>query len=77
MTRLPASATVPSNTVPFPLSVRALRHPPLVVEGVEHEVALFHRLTTYPACVNREYADYPDILARTKCISNPWGWFGR
>ncbi len=26
-------------------------HPPLVVVGVEHEVALFHRLTTYPACV--------------------------
>jgi hypothetical protein len=25
--------------------------PPLVVVGVEHEVALFHRLTTYPACV--------------------------
>jgi Bacterial archaeo-eukaryotic release factor family 7 len=24
-------------------------HPPLVVVGVEHEVALFHRLTTYPA----------------------------
>jgi hypothetical protein len=27
------------------------KHPPLVVVGVEHEVALFHRLTTYPACV--------------------------
>ena len=26
-------------------------HPPLVVVGVEQEVALFHRLTTYPACV--------------------------
>ena len=26
-------------------------YPPLVVVGVEHEVALFHRLTTYPACV--------------------------
>jgi hypothetical protein len=26
-------------------------YPPLVVAGVEHEVALFHRLTTYPACV--------------------------
>src|SRR5579871_286558 len=26
-------------------------HPPLVVVGVEHEVALFHRLTTYPECV--------------------------
>ena len=26
-------------------------HPPLVVVGVEHEVALFHGLTTYPACV--------------------------
>ena len=26
-------------------------HPPLVVTGVEHEVAHFHRLTTYPACV--------------------------
>ena len=26
-------------------------HPPLVVVGVEHEVAQFHRLTTYPACV--------------------------
>ena len=26
-------------------------HPPLVVVGVEHEVALFHRLTTYPSCV--------------------------
>ena len=25
--------------------------PPLVVVGVEHEVALFHRLTTYPSCV--------------------------
>lgn len=26
-------------------------HPPLVVVGIEREVALFHRLTTYPACV--------------------------
>jgi hypothetical protein len=26
-------------------------HPPLVVVGVEHEVALFLRLTTYPECV--------------------------
>jgi hypothetical protein len=26
-------------------------HPPLVVVGVEHELALFHRLTTYPECV--------------------------
>jgi hypothetical protein len=26
-------------------------HPPLVLVGVEHEVALFQRLTTYPACV--------------------------
>jgi len=66
MTRLPASATVPSNTVPFPLSVRALRHPPLVVEGVEHEVALFHRLTTYPACVEPGIRGLPGHLGQNE-----------
>ncbi len=38
------------------------RHPPLVVVGVEHEVALFHRLTTYPACVEPGIRGLPGHL---------------
>ncbi len=40
------------------------KHPPLVVVGVEHEVALFHRLTTYPACVEPGIRGLPDRLGR-------------
>jgi hypothetical protein len=40
-------------------------HPPLVVVGVEHEVALFHRLTTYPACVEQGIRGLPGHLAST------------
>src|ERR1700733_13389860 len=36
--------------------------PPLVVAGVEHEVALFHRLTTYPACVEPGIRGLPGHL---------------
>jgi hypothetical protein len=35
---------------------------PLVVVGVEHEVALFHRLTTYPACVEPGIGGLPGHL---------------
>lgn len=35
-------------------------HPPLVVVGVEHEVAMFYRLTTYPACVKPGLHGLPD-----------------
>jgi len=38
------------------------QHPPLVVAGVEHEVALFHRLTTYPACVEPGIRGLPGHL---------------
>jgi hypothetical protein len=37
-------------------------HPPLVVAGTEHEVALFYRLTTYPACVKPGIHGLPDRL---------------
>ena len=37
-------------------------HPPLVVVGVEHEVAMFYRLTTYPACVKPGIHGVPDRL---------------
>ena len=37
-------------------------HPPLVVVGVEHEVALFHSLTTYPACVEPGIRGLPGHL---------------
>ncbi len=37
-------------------------YPPLVVVGVEHEVALFHRLTTYPACVEPGIHGLPERL---------------
>ncbi|HLJ13388.1 MAG TPA: hypothetical protein VKV15_02745 [Bryobacteraceae bacterium] len=37
-------------------------HPPLVVVGVEHEVALFHRLTTYPAYVEPGIRGLPGRL---------------
>jgi hypothetical protein len=39
-------------------------HPPLVVVGVEHEVALFHRLTTYPACVEPGIRGLPGHLGQ-------------
>ena len=39
-------------------------HPPLVVVGVEHEVALFHRLTTYPACVEPGIRGLPGRLGQ-------------
>jgi hypothetical protein len=37
-------------------------HPPLVVVGTEHEVALFHRVTTYPACVEPGIRGLPSRL---------------
>jgi hypothetical protein len=37
-------------------------YPPLVVVGVEHEVALFLRLTTYPACVEPGIRGLPGHL---------------
>src|SRR5580700_6930083 len=39
-------------------------HPPLVVVGVEHEVALFLRLTTYPACVEPGIRGLPAHLGQ-------------
>jgi len=41
-------------------------HPPLVVVGVEHEVALFHRLTTYPACVEPGIRGLPGHLSQNE-----------
>lgn len=41
-------------------------HPPLVVVGVEHEVALFHRLTTYPACVEPGIRGLPGHLSENE-----------
>jgi hypothetical protein len=41
-------------------------HPPLVVVGVEHEVALFHRLTTYPACVEPGIRGLPGHLGQSE-----------
>ena len=41
-------------------------HPPLVVVGVEHEVALFHRLTTYPACVEPGIRGLPGHLGENE-----------
>jgi hypothetical protein len=40
--------------------------PPLVVVGVEHEVALFHRLTTYPACVKPGIRGLPGHLGQNE-----------
>jgi hypothetical protein len=40
--------------------------PPLVVVGVEHEVALFHRLTTYPACVEPGIRGLPGHLTQNE-----------
>lgn len=37
---------------------------PLVVAGVEHEVALFHRLKTYPACVEPGIRGLPGRLGQ-------------
>ena len=37
-------------------------YPTLVVVGVEHEVALFHRLTTYPSCVQPGIRGLPGDL---------------
>jgi hypothetical protein len=42
------------------------KHPPLVVVGVEHEVALFHRLTTYPACVEPGIHGLPGHLGENE-----------
>jgi hypothetical protein len=39
-------------------------HPPLVVVGVEHEVVLFHGLTTYPACVQPGIRGLPGHLGQ-------------
>jgi hypothetical protein len=41
-------------------------HPPLVVVGVEHEVALFYRLTTYPACVEPGIRGLPGHLGKNE-----------
>ena len=41
-------------------------HPPLVVVGVEHEVALFRRLTTYPACVEPGVRGLPGHLGQNE-----------
>ena len=41
-------------------------HPPLVVVGVEHEVALFHRLTTYPECVEPGIRGLPGHLGQNE-----------
>jgi hypothetical protein len=41
-------------------------HPPLVVVGVEHEVALFLRLTTYPACVEPGIRGLPGHLSENE-----------
>ncbi len=41
-------------------------HPPLVVVGVEQEVALFHRLTTYPACVEPGIRGLPGHLGQNE-----------
>jgi hypothetical protein len=41
-------------------------HPPLVVVGVEHEVALFHRLTTYPECLEPGIHGLPGHLGQNE-----------
>ena len=41
-------------------------YPPMVVVGVEHEVALFHRLTTYPACVEPGIRGLPGHLGQNE-----------
>ena len=41
-------------------------HPPLVVVGVEHELALFRRLTTYPACVEQGIHGLPGELGQNE-----------
>jgi len=41
-------------------------HPPLVVVGVEHEVARFHRLTTYPECVGPGIRGLPGHLGQNE-----------
>jgi Bacterial archaeo-eukaryotic release factor family 3 len=41
-------------------------YPPLVVFGVEHEVALFNRLTTYPACVAQGIRGLPGRLSENE-----------
>src|SRR5580658_5956948 len=41
-------------------------HPPLVVVGVEHDVALFHRLTTYAACVEPGIRGLPGHLGQNE-----------
>jgi len=41
-------------------------YPPLVVVGVEHEVALFHRLTTYPSCVEPGIRGLPGHLGENE-----------
>jgi hypothetical protein len=41
-------------------------HPPLVVVGVEHEVALFHRLTAYPACAEPGIRGLPGHLGQNE-----------
>src|ERR1700685_703403 len=41
-------------------------HPPLVVVGVEHELALFHRLTAYPACVEPGIRGLPGHLSQNE-----------
>jgi hypothetical protein len=41
-------------------------HPPLVVVGVEHEVARFHRLTTYPGCVEPGIRGLPGHLGQNE-----------
>jgi len=41
-------------------------YPPLVVVGVEHEVALFLRLTTYPACVEPGIRGLPGHLGENE-----------
>ena len=41
-------------------------HPPLVVVGVEDELALFHGLTTYPACVEPGIRGLPGHLGENE-----------
>ncbi len=41
-------------------------YPPLVVVGVEHEVALFRRLTAYPACVEPGIRGLPGHLSQNE-----------
>ena len=48
-------------------------HPPLVVVGIEREIALFHRLTTYPECVEPGIRGLPGHLGQNEMYQQSLG----